>query len=216
MIRATVFLAAFFFCTPAFALKPPEDFGIKLVPTFMAEKVVADCEYLDEVSSRSPWGGLVAGSLGKKGVMKRMYKKANKLGATHMVLVESSETAYSGFTAGTAHAFKCGNSNAAAVGYSAQEASDFKQAQQKAEKAATDTEVPSLRAVKEEAAKGCQFLKSITKGAGGSGDPADYLEFALEKALRDAHELGANSYTVVNMDTTKSGASIVIDALECE
>ena len=198
--------------SPVFALKPPEDFGIKLVPTFMAEKVVADCEYLDEVSSRSPWGGLVAGSLGKKGVMKRMYKKANKLGATHMVLVESSETAYSGFTAGTAHAFKCNSSN---IGYSAQEATKFKQAQQQAENSATDSEVPTLRALKGDAASECTFMKSIMKGAGGSGDPAEYLEFALEKALRDAHSIGADSYTVVNMDTTSSGASIVIEALKC-
>jgi hypothetical protein len=41
----------------AHALKPPEDFGIKLVPSFMAEKVVSDCDYLDEVASRSYWGG---------------------------------------------------------------------------------------------------------------------------------------------------------------
>jgi hypothetical protein len=214
-MKLILVLSAFFFSSSVFALNPPKDYGIKLVPTFMAEKVVADCEYLGEVSSRSAWGGLVAGSLGKKGVMKRMYKKANKLGATHMVLVEASSTAWSGFTAGSAHAFDCGGSSMASAGYSAKEAAELKQSQKQAEISATDSEVPSLRAVKGEAAESCTFLKSIMKGAGGSGDPSTYLELALEKALREAHQLGADSYSVVNMDTTESGASIVIDALKC-
>lgn len=214
-MKPTAFLLTLLICSPSYALSPPEDYGIKLVPTFMAEKVVSDCEYLDEVASRSFFGGLVAGSLGKKGVMKRMYKKANKLGATHMVLVESSETAYSGFTAGSAHAFKCSDAVTASVGYSAKEAGEIKQAQKLAESSATEPDIPVLRAVKEEAAKECTFLKSIMKGAGGSGDPADYLEFALEKALREANEVGADSYAVVDMETTESGASIVIEALRC-
>jgi len=51
------------------------------------------------------------GWLGKKGVMKRLYRKANRPGATHMVLIDSAETAYSGFTTGTAHAFDCGKAD---------------------------------------------------------------------------------------------------------
>jgi len=220
MKQLTVILTILF-STTAYALKPPEDFGIKLVPSFMAEKVVADCKYLDEVASRSFFGGVVAGSLGKKGVMKRLYRKANRLGATHLVLVESAETAYSGFTAGSAHAFDCGNADTDPGGYSAYEAIKLKSAQNNAEEAAaaesssTETAQTRLRAVKSEAAAKCQFIRSITKGAGGAGDPSVYIERAMESALKEAVGVGADSYQVINLDTTATGATVVLEALKC-
>jgi len=205
----------------AYALKPPEDFGIKLVPSFMAEKALSECNYLEEVATRSMWGGLVAGSLGKKGVMKRLYKKANKLGATHLVVIDSSKTAWSGFTAGSAHAFYCNPDDQDPGGYSAREVVSLKTAQKSAEEAAAASRSDDgasevrLRAVKSEAAKNCEFIKSITTGAGGTGDPSIYVERAMESALKEAVSVGADSYQVINLDTTASGASIVLEALKC-
>ncbi|MFC1688286.1 hypothetical protein ACFL07_01330 [Pseudomonadota bacterium] len=215
ILSATMILAS----SSAQALKPPEDFGIKLVPPFMAEKVVADCEYLGEVATRSYWGGLVAGSLGKKGVMKRLYKKAHRLDATHLVLVESAETAYSGFTEGSAHAFDCGKADVDPGGYSAGEAAKLRTAQENAEQTASlevESSNPPLRAVNEDAAKNCAFIKTVMKGAGGSADPSIYVEQAMEKALVEAANAGADSYVMVNLDTTASGASVVLEALKCK
>lgn len=197
---------------PASALEPPEDFGIKLVPSFAAEKLASHCDYLGEVASRSAWGGLVAGSLGQKGVLKRLYKKAHRLGATHLVLIEASETSYDNLTAGSGHAFYCEQGTNVA-GVSAAEAGELKQSQERAEDNA-QTKV-SLRAVKAESRGSCKFIKSITKGSGGSEDPSKYAEKSLEAALDEAASSGADSYEVINFDTTESGATVTIEALYC-
>jgi len=221
-MNRSIFVLAILIATPAYALKPPKDFGIKLVPSFMAEKVVSECEYLGEVATRSIWGGVVAGSLGQKGVMKRLYRKANRLGATHMILTESAETAYSEMTAGKAHTFDCGKANHDPGGYSAGEVTKLKLAQKNAESAAStvdsggETTNIRLRAVKDEAAKKCEFIKTVTKGAGGSADPSLYVEAAMEQALIEAASVGADSYSVINLDTAESGASVVIEALKCK
>jgi len=54
------------------------------------------------------------------------------------------------------------------------------------------------------------------KGAGGSADPSLYVEAAMEQALIEAASVGADSYSVINLDTTDSGASVVIEALKCK
>jgi hypothetical protein len=133
----------------------------------------------------------------------------------------SAVTAFSGFTAGSAHAFNCKQTAQDPGGYSAGEVANLKTAQKNAEEAATAR--PSgnggsdvrLRAVKSEAAKNCEFIKSITKGAGGTEDPNVYVEKAMESALKEAASVGADSYQVINLDTTSSGASIVLEALKC-
>ena len=81
---------------------------------------------------------------------------------------------------------------------------------------ATDGEpVPQLRVVSEEDKDDCKFIKSITKGAGGSGDVSIHLEKAMNKAQVDAANAGADSYFIANVSTTSSGASVVLEALNC-
>jgi len=81
---------------------------------------------------------------------------------------------------------------------------------------ATDGEpVPQLRVVSEEDKDDCKFIKSITKGAGGSGDVSIHLEKAMSKALNEAARAGADSYYIANVSTTSSGASVVLEALNC-
>lgn len=72
-----------------------------------------------------------------------------------------------------------------------------------------------LRAVTEDRRQRCGLISTVTKGAGGSGDPALYTESAMQKALSDAYSMGADSYFVVRVETTASGASVVIEALDC-
>ena len=72
-----------------------------------------------------------------------------------------------------------------------------------------------LRAVSAEDKEVCEFIKSITKGAGGNGDASQYVESAMNAALTQAANHGADSYFVVDVDTTESGASVVLEALRC-
>ena len=72
-----------------------------------------------------------------------------------------------------------------------------------------------LRAVSAEDKEDCEFVKSITKGTGGGGDSSQYVEKAMDSALTEAANRGADSYFVVDVDTTESGASVVLEALRC-
>lgn len=72
-----------------------------------------------------------------------------------------------------------------------------------------------LRAVSESAKQDCAFIKTVTRGSGGPGDPSMYTQSAMDKALGDVANSGANSYYVVDMDTTASGASVILEALNC-
>jgi OOP family OmpA-OmpF porin len=83
------------------------------------------------------------------------------------------------------------------------------------EPASTYTAGTSLRAVTESEKGGCTFLRSFTAGAGGPGDPSLHTETAMNKALTQAASAGADSYYVVDIDTTASGASVVLEALKC-
>ena len=74
----------------------------------------------------------------------------------------------------------------------------------------------NLRAVNEEKRENCEFIKSITKGKGGSGDGSHYVEKAMDSALAQAAKEGADSYFVVNVDITGSSASVVLEALRCK
>ena len=65
----------------------------------------------------------------------------------------------------------------------------------------------------EEASIDFEFINTIMNGAGGSGDPSVYVKIAMETALKEATGLGADSYSVVNLGTTGTGVSVVIDAL---
>ena len=62
----------------------------------------------------------------------------------------------------------------------------------------------------------CEFITSITKGAGGTGDVTKYIDSAMNSALSKAASIGADSYFVVNTDTTVSGASVVLEAYRCK
>ena len=75
--------------------------------------------------------------------------------------------------------------------------------------------VTQLRAVNETKKTDCEFIKSITKGAGGSGDVSKHLETAMDKALTEAESAGADSYFIADVSTTSTGASVVLEALKC-
>ena len=73
-----------------------------------------------------------------------------------------------------------------------------------------------IRAVNEEKRENCEFIKSITKGKGGSGDGSEYVEQAMDAALSQAAKEGADSYFVVDVDVSGSSASVVLEALRCK
>lgn len=75
--------------------------------------------------------------------------------------------------------------------------------------------VSQLRAVNEKEKTDCEFIQSITKGAGGTGDVSTHLEKAMDRALNEAANSGANSYFVVDASTTASGATVILEALKC-
>jgi hypothetical protein len=72
-----------------------------------------------------------------------------------------------------------------------------------------------LRAVTETEKADCQFVRSITRGTGGNNDASANTEKAMNSALSDAASLGADSYYVVNVETSATGASVVLEALNC-
>jgi hypothetical protein len=74
---------------------------------------------------------------------------------------------------------------------------------------------PQLRAVTEAEKNSCSFLKRVTAGAGGPGDPSIHTENAMKKALVSAANAGADSYYVVDTETTDTGASVILEALNC-
>jgi hypothetical protein len=73
-----------------------------------------------------------------------------------------------------------------------------------------------LRAVNSEDKDECEFITSITKGTGGTGDVSKFIETVMNSALTEAAKNGADSYFVVDIDTTSSGASVVLEAFKCE
>jgi hypothetical protein len=73
-----------------------------------------------------------------------------------------------------------------------------------------------LRAASEVAKSDCEFVKSVTKGAGGSGDPATHMDTAMNRALSEVASVGADSYFIVDTSTTATGASVTLEALNCK
>jgi len=58
-------------------------------------------------------------------------------------------------------------------------------------------------------------IKTVSSGAGGLGDPSIHSENAMNKALVSAANAGADSYYVVDFETTEAGASVVLETLTC-
>jgi hypothetical protein len=77
------------------------------------------------------------------------------------------------------------------------------------------TGTTKLRAVTENAKDQCTLVKTITKGAGGTGDPSANAERVLKLALQEAAGLGADSYFVVSATSNASGANVILEALSC-
>lgn len=75
--------------------------------------------------------------------------------------------------------------------------------------------VHQLRAATEDEKNDCRLIKTITTGAGGPGDSSSHAESAMNKALGQALDAGADSYYLVNMESTAQSASVVIEALNC-
>ena len=72
------------------------------------EKMVEDCEFLSTVVGKSGWGGLAAGAA-RKGATRSVKKRAAKLGATHVVILDF-ENGY-GMKVSTleGRAYRCGD-----------------------------------------------------------------------------------------------------------
>jgi OOP family OmpA-OmpF porin len=78
-----------------------------------------------------------------------------------------------------------------------------------------DPVVPQLRAKSASDKDACQFITTISTGAGGPGDPSTHTQKAMDKALTQAAATGADSYYLVDADATATGASVVLEALKC-
>jgi opacity protein-like surface antigen len=74
---------------------------------------------------------------------------------------------------------------------------------------------PPLRAVDATEKSSCRFVKTVTAGSGGPGDPSIHTENAMRRALVAAADAGADSYYVADIETTGTGASIILEALNC-
>jgi len=74
---------------------------------------------------------------------------------------------------------------------------------------------PQLQAVDATEKSSCRFVKTVNTGSGGPGDPSFHAENAMRKALVAAADAGADSYYVVDSETTGTGASIILEALNC-
>ena len=55
----------------------------------------------------------------------------------------------------------------------------------------------------------------MTTGSGGPGDPSIHTDNAMRKALVAAADAGADSYYVADIETTGTGASVILEALNC-
>jgi hypothetical protein len=73
-----------------------------------------------------------------------------------------------------------------------------------------------LRAVDSKEKGECEFIKSITRSAGGTGNTSGYVKSATDSAMAEAANNGADSYYLVSADTTGSGASVVLEAFRCK
>lgn len=61
----------------------------------------------------------------------------------------------------------------------------------------------------------CELIASINRSSGGSGDTAIYIDQAMNLAIAEAENKGADAYYVINIERTNSGASVALDALKC-
>jgi len=79
--------------------------------------------------------------------------------------------------------------------------------------------VPRLsrhRAVNEQDKDDCEFIAYITKNVGGVGGVSKFIKSARDSALTEAANYGADSYFIVNTESTAFGASITLEALKCK
>ena len=72
------------------------------------------------------------------------------------------------------------------------------------------------RAVSEQDKDDCEFIAYITKNVGGVGDVSIFIKSARDSALTEAANYGADSYFIVNTESTAFGASIILEALKCK
>jgi hypothetical protein len=209
---------------PAHA-KEIETYGIIEVMPWQDDMLNA-CKYLGELHTRSVFGGFASKTHGKKGNHKRLYKKAHELGASHILFADDNHSAWDSFVAGSAHAFNCASNDPSSDKLTQSDYDRIKSGKKNSrdipeppeQQAANVANVSGsqIRSVNEEKRENCEFLKSITKGKGGSGDGSDYVEQAMNAALTQAAKEGADSYFVVDVDVSGSSASVVLEALRCK
>lgn len=75
---------------------------------------------------------------------------------------------------------------------------------------------PQLRAMNAMDKRDCEFINSVRRSAGGTGDVSGYVKQAMSSALTEAANINADSYYLVSTNTTDSGATVILEALRCE
>jgi hypothetical protein len=61
----------------------------------------------------------------------------------------------------------------------------------------------------------CDLITTITRNAGGNGDSSKFVKSAKNSALTEAVDKAADSYFIVNTESTLYGASVTLEALSC-
>jgi len=61
----------------------------------------------------------------------------------------------------------------------------------------------------------CKLIQSITRKAGGSRGTSSYVKTVKNSAITEAANIGADSYFMVNTQSTTYGASVTLEALKC-
>ena len=73
-----------------------------------------------------------------------------------------------------------------------------------------------LRAVNARDKDDCEFITSISRNAGEVGDVSIFVKSAKNSALTEAVKNGADSYFIVDTESTAFGASVTLEALKCK
>lgn len=73
-----------------------------------------------------------------------------------------------------------------------------------------------LREVDERDKDDCGLITTVKRNVGGHGDVSTFVKSAKNSALTEVANTGADSYFIVNVESTLYGASVTLDALRCE
>ena len=74
----------------------------------------------------------------------------------------------------------------------------------------------SLKEIDARDKEDCELISSITKNTGGTDDVSKSVKYAKKAALTEAAKTGADSYFISNAEMSIFGASVTLEALDCE